>query len=142
MLRQRPESVLAVEGCSIGILGIDEQSVHAPVLQHPPRTVDCVHEQQLPESLALDGTVHRQSPEPDARNFPRQSLGKIAWQILAHDLTGSQRVETEYARWVIVRDGDKGLRDTTFLVLLRRLAQPKVKRAASAFEPASIVVPT
>jgi hypothetical protein len=90
----------------------------------------------------LNGTVHRQPPEPDARNVPRQSLGKIAWQILAHDLTGRQRVETEYARRVIVRDGDKGLRDTTFLVLLRRLAQPKVKLAASAFEPASIVVPT
>jgi len=90
----------------------------------------------------MDGTVHRQSPEPDAGNVPRQSLGKIARQFVAHDLTGSQRVETEYARRVIVRDGDKGLRDTTFLVLLRRLAQPKVKFAASAFEPASIVVPT
>jgi len=139
VVRQRPESVLAVEGRRSFVLRVDKKRVDADVLKHAPGSFDRIHQQVLPQSLSLRGAVHCKPAQADTRNFAWQFPDEILGQLFREDLACGQRVVTEYARRRIVRNGNEGLRDAAPLMLLRGLPKPGVKRRACALERVSVV---
>ena len=56
------------------------------VLKHELCAFDSVHKQQLPQTLALHGSVYCESAEPDPRHTARQLLCEILGQVLRNDL--------------------------------------------------------
>ena len=53
IVRQRAESVLCVEGRGSFIFRVYDERVHADVLKHEPRSLDCIHQEVLPQTLPL-----------------------------------------------------------------------------------------
>lgn len=109
------------------------------MLEHAPGSLDRVHQKQLTQSLPLHRTIHGQSAKADSGDLARQPFGEVRRKLFGQNLARSQGVVPENAQWRVVRGRNESLRDTTPLVLLRRLAQPGVKRLACALECVSVV---
>ena len=91
----------------------------------------------LAQSLSLYRAVYGEPAQADAGDFARKLLGKVLRQFFSENLTSRQGIVTEYARRLVVRNGNEGLRYTAPLMLLRGLPKPSVKRRAR--ERASVV---
>ena len=93
----------------------------------------------LAQSLALYRAVYGEPSQADAGHSSRKLFRKVFREFVGKNLRGRQGIVTEYARGVVVRNGNEGLRYTAPLVLLRSLPKPVVKRCACARERASVV---
>jgi len=71
LIRQLEEPVSQIERRRLGILGVDEQRMDTYVLNDHPGSTNCVHQQQLTQTLPLVCFGYRQPPKPNARNPSR-----------------------------------------------------------------------
>lgn len=96
----------------------------------------------LTQPLPLYRAVYSEPTQSDAGYFARKLLGKVSRQFFGEHRTSRQGTVTEYARGLVVRNGNEGLRYAAPLVLLRGVPKPVVKRRACARERASVVAPS